>query len=499
MPNKNITALTPQTGSADPTSLLYSVVGGISDRSLPLSVLYNSPNFTTSGTWAYTTPSVNVSLFGETLGQYYVSSFYGTLTDSSAHAGHGHAAFSITTNPIGTGNVGPLNADFAATFSVLKQNFGTTTQAGEVDAAYFIARNGGTNSDTTGFLIDVANYGTGFNAAMESNTSAIVGSTITQTVDVQLGVVDTRSSHQYGMVATKTLGGGNGTAYYASNNDTAGGTGQWQYLMQFGGGGRTGFQMPISAADVVTMQMYDQSGNSKTIRVNSNNLSVLNNAGSSEIFQLSDVGVLSTGGFSGPVGAVTPNTGAFTSLSVSGSVSGTGFASYLAQPPAIGNTTANTGAFTTLSTTGLYTPSSTVGIKGTTAGDNAQAGSLGEFITATGSSVALTTTTPANVTSISLTAGDWDVTGTMLFSPAGTTTTSLLQASINTTSATVSSNFYQNTYDPEARAAGIGLTQTLPTVRMNLAATTTIYLVGLANFAVSTMAASGYLRARRVR
>lgn len=57
--------------------------------------------------------------------------------------------------------------------------------------------------------------------------------------------------------------------------------------------------------------------------------------------------------FSGPVtgaiGDVTPSTGAFTTLSASSTVSGTGFSTYLAAPPAIGSTTANTGAFTTLS------------------------------------------------------------------------------------------------------------------------------------------------------
>jgi hypothetical protein len=51
------------------------------------------------------------------------------------------------------------------------------------------------------------------------------------------------------------------------------------------------------------------------------------------------------------VGATTPSTGAFTTLSASGTVSGSGFNTYLASPPAIGGTTANTGAFTGLSST----------------------------------------------------------------------------------------------------------------------------------------------------
>jgi len=64
-------------------------------------------------------------------------------------------------------------------------------------------------------------------------------------------------------------------------------------------------------------------------------------------------GVLSATGFSGPhngtVGATTPNTGAFTTLSASSTVSGAGFSTYLASPPAIGGTAAAAGSFTTLS------------------------------------------------------------------------------------------------------------------------------------------------------
>jgi hypothetical protein len=51
----------------------------------------------------------------------------------------------------------------------------------------------------------------------------------------------------------------------------------------------------------------------------------------------------------GTIGSGTPNTGAFTTLSASSTVSGTGFTNLFATPPAIGSGTASTGAFTTLS------------------------------------------------------------------------------------------------------------------------------------------------------
>ena len=65
--------------------------------------------------------------------------------------------------------------------------------------------------------------------------------------------------------------------------------------------------------------------------------------------------------FNGPIGSTTPAAGAFTTLSASSTVSGTGFSTYLASPPAIGGTAAAAGAFTTLSA------SSTVTLSGGTA------------------------------------------------------------------------------------------------------------------------------------
>jgi hypothetical protein len=54
-----------------------------------------------------------------------------------------------------------------------------------------------------------------------------------------------------------------------------------------------------------------------------------------------------------PIGGTTPAAGAFTTLSASSTVSGTGFSTYLASPPAIGGTTAAAGSFTSLSATSL--------------------------------------------------------------------------------------------------------------------------------------------------
>ena len=55
------------------------------------------------------------------------------------------------------------------------------------------------------------------------------------------------------------------------------------------------------------------------------------------------------------IGNTTPAAGAFTTLSASSTVSGTGFSTYLASPPAIGGTAPAAGSFTNLSYTGTLT------------------------------------------------------------------------------------------------------------------------------------------------
>ncbi len=82
---------------------------------------------------------------------------------------------------------------------------------------------------------------------------------------------------------------------------------------------------------------------------------------------------LTAAGLSGPhngtVGATTPSTGSFTTLAASSTVSGTGFSTYLASPPAIGGTAPASGAFTTLTaTTAIATTSGGTGLTSFTSG-----------------------------------------------------------------------------------------------------------------------------------
>jgi hypothetical protein len=72
-------------------------------------------------------------------------------------------------------------------------------------------------------------------------------------------------------------------------------------------------------------------------------------------FQVGNNGDPFNGPVNGTVGATTANTGAFTTLSASSTVSGTGFSTYLASPPAIGGTAAAAVSSTALSYTTTLT------------------------------------------------------------------------------------------------------------------------------------------------
>ena len=143
-------------------------------------------------------------------------------------------------------------------------------------------------------------------------------------------------------------------------------------------------------------------------------------------------------------------------------------------------------------------------IIGTTTNDNAAAGAVGEFISANagqGTAVTLSTGVAANVLSISLTAGDWDVQGNVDYIPGTTTVVTYTQQGSSSTSATLPAGFATSafaapaSYTPGANVFG----QTIPTQRYSLAGTTTVYLVAYSTFSTSTMKAFGYIQARRMR
>jgi hypothetical protein len=256
----------------------------------------------------------------------------------------------------------------------------------------------------------------------------------------------------------------------------------------------------------------------------------------------------STGGaLNGTVGATTPNTGAFTTVTASTPISvangGTGRATLLAHGVLVGEGVAgvnqlavgNTGQMLLGSTgadpgfgnnpaiiggtvdgaiiggsspagitgvnivaTGTITPSQTNGIVGTTTNNNANAGSIGEYVTNTTSGTSLTNGVTANVTSVSLTAGDWDVMVTAQFNPAAGTTVSELSTGTSTVSAAFGGLGTRELFQ-ESFTTGLAQIMSSPLVRVSLSATTTVFAVVSAAFLTSTMTADGFIRARRIR
>lgn len=142
-------------------------------------------------------------------------------------------------------------------------------------------------------------------------------------------------------------------------------------------------------------------------------------------------------------------------------------------------------------------------IPGTATNDNASAGNVGEFQSASvasSSAVTLVTATAKDVVTLSLTAGDWDIWGDVSFSPAGTTTVSQISAWVSLTSGTLPTLpalGFQNI----AASLTTGASQTLVTgmLRVSLSGTTTVYLSAQSAFGTSTMSAYGIIAARRAR
>jgi len=149
----------------------------------------------------------------------------------------------------------------------------------------------------------------------------------------------------------------------------------------------------------------------------------------------------------------------------------------------------------------------TKGIVGTATNNNASAGYVGEFISsniAAGSATSLTTNTPKNITSISLTAGDWDVWGNATFIYNAATEVSNCVCAINSTSAALPDDSLFAIMQLGNAAAGVTLAVTqlglcAPSRRFSLSGTTTIYIVAQSSFVTNTGSVCGGIYARRVR
>jgi hypothetical protein len=141
---------------------------------------------------------------------------------------------------------------------------------------------------------------------------------------------------------------------------------------------------------------------------------------------------------------------------------------------------------------GLTTYSPLPGIK---TGAVAAAGIVGEILEATQTGTAVTTNTTTNLVQLTLTPGDWDVVGIVSIRPTGGSVTRVLAGTVQTSAGVpvFPDRLVVNGSDTTVQEYPV------PTVRLNVAASTTIYLSATATFAAGTVSGDGYLRARRVR
>lgn len=129
---------------------------------------------------------------------------------------------------------------------------------------------------------------------------------------------------------------------------------------------------------------------------------------------------------------------------------------------------------------------------------------IGRYISSTvesASAVSLSSGSPANLTSMLLTPGDWDVTAHGIFLPGATTVVSSIIVSLNTTSATIPTSYadgsrfqmvFPGSFTPVAEVMGI-----VGPFRVNVTVDTTLYCPVRASFTTSTLSVYGTMRARR--
>lgn len=119
---------------------------------------------------------------------------------------------------------------------------------------------------------------------------------------------------------------------------------------------------------------------------------------------------------------------------------------------------------------------------------------------AVGSAVSLSTGVAANVTSIALPPGDWDISGTVGFSAGALTTATAFVAGISQSTGVLPTGPAGLAQFGISLSAG-GVDPIFPAGNLQIINATsgniTVYLVAQSTFATSTMAAYGYIQARR--
>lgn len=141
--------------------------------------------------------------------------------------------------------------------------------------------------------------------------------------------------------------------------------------------------------------------------------------------------------------------------------------------------------------------------RGTMTNDNVATFCVGEYLEAyidRNSPTTVTSGVPTNLTTLTLTAGDWEVGGLVGVIGAPTTALNLVQGGTSLISTSLGDfrTFIIQDY-PDTIIGAVGVAHTLPNQRYSLAATSTLYLIVDLQFGLSTCSAYGQIWARRIR
>jgi hypothetical protein len=176
---------------------------------------------------------------------------------------------------------------------------------------------------------------------------------------------------------------------------------------------------------------------------------------------------------------------------------------YILLNPYISFAPLNNPTFTGTVTTPSVTFNSTSGIIGTITNDSAAAGSVGEYVSSTiaqASATSALNNTVTNITSISLTAGDWDVCGQTSWTATSSPVVNVLQGGINTSNSSMPTIGQYTSISPLTTAVQTAdQTITVPCTRASLASTTSYYLNADQSVGSGSMKTYGTIWARRRR
>ena len=212
-------------------------------------------------------------------------------------------------------------------------------------------------------LANFASLNSSFAYAVEKQTASIGQTVFTLGSPYSNGVAGALAVYADGLRMVKDVD------YTETNSTTVTFTSAvtYDYEVVFVIGGEVGIP-PVSIVSVTLTSGTHAPGTLDTYTItfsdaSTTNFQVYNGAdypvdGSGAFSTLSASGAVSGAGFLAlfasppPIGSVAAGSGAFTTLSASGAVSGAGFSNYFASPPALGSTAPAAGTFTTVTSTG---------------------------------------------------------------------------------------------------------------------------------------------------